>query len=63
MSLYFVGNTRLPMVAGWDRLLPRGLVGCIRNTKRRSTRFCLWARDVGDRLLSLTGVTRTKRFS
>jgi len=22
MSLYFVGNTRLPMVAGWDRLLP-----------------------------------------
>jgi amino acid transporter len=22
MSLYFIGNTRLPMVAGWDRLLP-----------------------------------------
>ena len=22
MSIYFVGNTRLPMVAGWDRLLP-----------------------------------------
>ncbi len=22
MSLYFVGNTRLPMVAGWDHLLP-----------------------------------------
>lgn len=22
MSIYFAGNTRLPMVAGWDRLLP-----------------------------------------
>jgi amino acid transporter len=22
MSMYFAGNTRLPMVAGWDRLLP-----------------------------------------
>jgi amino acid transporter len=22
MSIYFIGNTRLPMVAGWDRLLP-----------------------------------------
>ena len=22
MSIYFTGNTRLPMVAGWDRLLP-----------------------------------------
>jgi amino acid transporter len=22
MSMYFSGNTRLPMVAGWDRLLP-----------------------------------------
>jgi amino acid transporter len=22
MSIYFSGNTRLPMVAGWDRLLP-----------------------------------------
>jgi amino acid transporter len=23
MSIYFAGNTRLPMVAGWDRLLPK----------------------------------------
>jgi glutamate:GABA antiporter len=23
MSIYFTGNTRLPMVAGWDRLLPQ----------------------------------------
>ncbi len=23
MSIYFAGNTRLPMVAGWDRLLPQ----------------------------------------
>lgn len=23
VSIYFIGNTRLPMVAGWDRLLPR----------------------------------------
>jgi len=23
MSIYFAGNTRLPMVAGWDNLLPR----------------------------------------
>lgn len=23
MSLYFAGNSRLPLVAGWDRLLPR----------------------------------------
>src|SRR5204863_4295990 len=22
MSIYFAGNTRLPMVAGWDNLLP-----------------------------------------
>jgi amino acid transporter len=22
MSIYFAGNTRLPMVAGWDHLLP-----------------------------------------
>src|ERR1043165_8923327 len=23
MSIYFAGNTRLPMVAGWDNLLPQ----------------------------------------
>ncbi len=35
MALTFAGNTRLPMVAGWDGLLPSGSRGCIRSTRRR----------------------------
>jgi amino acid transporter len=27
MSIYFAGNTRLPMVAGWDSLLPKWFTG------------------------------------
>jgi len=27
MSIYFAGNTRLPMVAGWDHLLPAWFTG------------------------------------
>jgi amino acid transporter len=32
MSIYFAGNTRLPMVAGWDSLLPAWFSGCIPGT-------------------------------
>ena len=43
-SVMFAGNTRLPMVAGWDGLLPEWFTGCTRATGRRSTRSCSSAR-------------------
>ena len=64
MSIYFAGNTRLPMVAGWDRLLPRGLRVCIQNTRRRSTQFLfVGAVTLVLGLLSLTGVARAGSVS
>ena len=40
----FAGNTRLPMVAGWDGLLPAWFTpAASRATGRRSTRSCLVA--------------------
>ncbi len=34
-SVHVTGSSRLPMVAGWDQLLPRGFVVCIRVTRLR----------------------------
>jgi amino acid transporter len=40
-SVMFAGNTRLPMVAGWDGLLPEWFTMFhSRYTGRRSIRFC-----------------------
>ena len=35
MSIFFTGNTRLPMVAGWDRLLPLWFARLHENTAHR----------------------------
>jgi hypothetical protein len=35
VSIYFTGNTRLPMVAGWDSLLPGWFTRLHRATRRR----------------------------
>ena len=41
VSIFFTGNTRLPMVAGWDAIVPAVVhANCIRVTKRRSIPFC-----------------------
>ena len=40
VSIYFTGNTRLPMVAGWDNLLPGGSADCTAATRPRSTPSC-----------------------
>ena len=34
-SVMFAGTTRLPMVAGWDGLLPAWFTNCTPNTARR----------------------------
>ena len=34
-SVHVTGSSRLPMVAGWDQILPTGSLVCIRNSKRR----------------------------
>src|SRR5215203_2922693 len=63
MSIYFAGNTRLPMVAGWDRLLPQWFTRLHPNYKTpiNSILFVgLVTLVLG--LLSLTGVGAQEAF-
>ena len=63
MSIYFAGNTRLPMVAGWDRLLPAWFTR-LHPTYKTPTNSILFVGAVtlilG--LLSLTGVGAQEAF-
>jgi len=41
-SVYFSASARLPMVAGWDKLVRTGLPGCTPVTRLRSIQFYFW---------------------
>ena len=63
MSIYFTGNTRLPMVAGWDRLLPQWFTR-LHPTYKTPTNSILFVGSVALMLglLSLTGVGAQEAF-
>jgi glutamate:GABA antiporter len=63
MSIYFAGNTRLPMVAGWDRLLPDWFTRLHPNYKTPvNSILFVGAVTLVLGLLSLTGVGAQEAF-
>jgi amino acid transporter len=63
MSIYFAGNTRLPMVAGWDRLLPNWFTRLHPKYKTPvNSILFVGAVTVAMGLLSLTGVGAQEAF-
>ncbi len=63
MSIYFAGNTRLPMVAGWDRLLPAWFTRLHPKYKTPTNSILfVGAVTVTLGLLSLTGVNAQEAF-
>jgi glutamate:GABA antiporter len=63
MSIYFAGNTRLPMVAGWDSLLPAWFTRLHPKYKTPvNSILFVGAVTVGMGLLSLTGVGAQEAF-
>ena len=63
MSMYFAGNTRLPMVAGWDRLLPAWFTRLHPNYKTPiNSILFVGAVTLVMGLLSLTGVGVQEAF-
>ena len=60
----FAGNTRLPMVGGWDGLLPAVVhARCTRATRRRSTRSSSSARStLALSIAGLVGVGKQEAF-
>jgi amino acid transporter len=63
MSIYFAGNTRLPMVAGWDRLLPGWFSRLHRKYKTPiNSILFVGAVTLVLGLLSLTGVHAQEAF-
>jgi amino acid transporter len=63
MSMYFAGNTRLPMVAGWDRLLPAWFTRLHPKYKTPTNSiFFVGAVTLMLGLLSLTGVGVQEAF-
>jgi amino acid transporter len=63
MSIYFAGNTRLPMVAGWDSLLPNWFTRLHPKYKTpMNSIFFVGAVALAIGLLSLTGVGAQEAF-
>ena len=63
MSIYFAGNTRLPMVAGWDRLLPNWFTRLHPKYKTPvNSILFVGAVTIAMGLLSLTGVGAQEAF-
>ena len=63
MSIYFAGNTRLPMVAGWDRLLPQWFTRLHPKYKTPTNSILfVGAVTIVLGLLSLTGVNAQEAF-
>ena len=63
MSIYFAGNTRLPMVAGWDRLLPNWFTRLHPKYKTPvNSILFVGAVTIAIGLLSLTGVGAQEAF-
>jgi amino acid transporter len=63
MSIYFAGNTRLPMVAGWDRLLPAWFTRLHPRYKTPTNSILfVGAVTLALGLLSLTGVGAQEAF-
>lgn len=63
MSIYFAGNTRLPMVAGWDRLLPGWFTGLHKKYKTPlNSILFVGAVTLGFGLASLIGVGEQEAF-
>jgi glutamate:GABA antiporter len=63
MSIYFAGNTRLPMVAGWDRLLPAWFTRLHPKYKTPTNSILfVGAVTLVLGLLSLTGVSAQEAF-
>lgn len=63
MSIYFSGNTRLPMVAGWDRLLPQWFTRLHPRYKTPvNSILFVGAVTIVLGLLSLTGVNAQEAF-
>lgn len=63
MSIYFAGNTRLPMVAGWDSLLPKWFTRLHPKYKTpMNSIFFVGAVALMMGLLSLTGVGAQEAF-
>ena len=63
MSIYFAGNTRLPMVAGWDRLLPQWFTRLHPRYKTPiNSILFVGAITLALGLLSLTGVGAQEAF-
>lgn len=63
MSIYFTGNTRLPMVAGWDSLLPSWFARLHQRYKTPvNSIFFVGAVTLGFGLMSLVGVGHQEAF-